>query len=51
MALGPPVPITGLPRSTSGVEPSLPNDALRVLLLRKFPRFTALVRLKISQRA
>src|SRR5215813_10853078 len=51
IARGPPVPSTGLPRSTSLVEPIWPNDELRTLVLRKLPRFTRLVRLKISHRA
>src|SRR5262245_38726426 len=51
IALGPPVPSTGLPRSASGVDPILPNEPLRTLELRNPPRFTRLVRLKISQRA
>src|SRR5205823_6518841 len=38
IALGPPCAMTGLPASTSGVEFTIANEPLRVLVLGKLPR-------------
>ena len=48
---GPPCAMTGLPESTSGVEPMVPNRPLRTFVLCADPRLTRLRRLKISHRA